>query len=309
LERAIDYQLQDDPGRAVVVAAGNTAGAKTHYEWQFSAGSSTHLDWRVPSGGGKCDHEIEMWFPSRAEITVRIESPSGEISKPIRAFADEPPLEPEGNLVFVASTRFHPLNGDSLIYLWLNRGQNPEVTPGDWKIHLEATTAEPGTLHAWIELVIGPDEAQSSFGGTTSAAFTIGAPATSRYCLAVGNWNSHAQQPAATSSMGPTRDGRRKPEIVAPGTSIVSCHALGGRPGPAGIPWPATAEKSGTSMSAPLVAGLIACLFEENRHLTAPQVSKILAASCSGSEGYQPDVGYGVVNGMEALALVRQYIR
>jgi subtilisin family serine protease len=309
LERAIDYLLQDR-GRAVVVAAGNAGAMRTHQEWQFIGGASVDMQWSVPAQSGGVYHEAELWFPSRAEVTVQLRSPGGEVSNVILASTDNPSFKLQDNEVFITSQRFDPFNGDSRIYIWLSRGDAPDVAAGTWTIHLEAKSAEPGVLHAWIERVVGPDAAQSTFSDSASPAVTLGAPATSRYCLAVGNWNAGDEKSHESSSSGPTRDGRPKPEIVAPGTAIVSCHALAGRDSGNGV-WPNTVEKTGTSMSAPLVAGLVACLFEENRQLTAPQVTKILMASAqsaAGSTGYRPDTGFGVVDGAKALSLVRKYI-
>lgn len=75
----------------------------------------------------------------------------------------------------------------------------------------------------------------------------------------------HAEGMAAFSNRGPTQEGRFKPDIVAPGTSILSTHS---RNAPAAK---ATFGKSsdpdyffdtGTSMAAPLVAGCAAVLRE-----------------------------------------------
>ena len=69
---------------------------------------------------------------------------------------------------------------------------------------------------------------------------------------------------AAFSSRGPTDDGRFKPEVVAPGTDIVSVRSRA--PG-AGTGWGVNANTSytfngGTSMSTPLVAGAAALVRE-----------------------------------------------
>ena len=69
--------------------------------------------------------------------------------------------------------------------------------------------------------------------------------------LTVGNYHTTAGIRFRGSSMGPTFDGRLKPDVVAPGTSIKSTvfnDAYGG--------------KTGTSMASPAVAGTIALMLE-----------------------------------------------
>ncbi|KAM7196740.1 Peptidase S8/S53 domain containing protein [Naviculisporaceae sp. PSN 640] len=76
---------------------------------------------------------------------------------------------------------------------------------------------------------------------------------------------NNAEGMAAFSSRGPTRENRFKPDVVAPGTSILSAHS---RNAPASNNWFGTSPDpdwfydSGTSMSTPLVAGCAAVLRE-----------------------------------------------
>lgn len=76
---------------------------------------------------------------------------------------------------------------------------------------------------------------------------------------------SHPDGMAAFSSRGPTQERRFKPDVVAPGTSILSAHS---RNAPAEGPTFGTSSdadyffNSGTSMAAPLVAGCAAVLRE-----------------------------------------------
>jgi hypothetical protein len=75
----------------------------------------------------------------------------------------------------------------------------------------------------------------------------------------------HAEGMAAFSSRGPTQEGRFKPDVVAPGTSILSTHS-GSAPA-ATSTFGASSDPdyffdSGTSMATPLVAGCAAVLRE-----------------------------------------------
>lgn len=85
----------------------------------------------------------------------------------------------------------------------------------------------------------------------------IGHPSHAKHSLSVGalgNGNSTAA--AGFSSRGPTADGRRKPDIQAPGSSIVSAGGNDNDDNPPANPNQAnTRTLSGTSMSGPTVAG------------------------------------------------------
>lgn len=60
---------------------------------------------------------------------------------------------------------------------------------------------------------------------------------------------------APFSSYGPTMDGRIKPEIIAPGTSLLSARAFPGAASMPDVTSCSTARMSGTSMATPVVAG------------------------------------------------------
>lgn len=83
---------------------------------------------------------------------------------------------------------------------------------------------------------------------------------------------------AGYSGCGPTRECICKPEVVAPGTGVVSCAAF----------WTDGhyyGRKSGTSMSAPAIAGAIALLLEQAPDLTNVEVKMRLRESAA-------DLGY-----------------
>lgn len=73
------------------------------------------------------------------------------------------------------------------------------------------------------------------------------------------------------SSSGQTRDGRRKPELSAPGHDVLAARSRFVR---------ALASRSGTSMAAPAVSGLVALIYAEakraGRSLTIAELRKKL---------------------------------
>lgn len=71
---------------------------------------------------------------------------------------------------------------------------------------------------------------------------------------------------AAFSSRGPTKERRIKPDVVAPGSTILSAHSLRVKAPPSTLfgvyPDPKWFYDAGTSMAAPLVAGCVAVIRE-----------------------------------------------
>lgn len=105
---------------------------------------------------------------------------------------------------------------------------------------------------------------------------SITAPGSSRKVITVGSSNRflfrQANVNADYSGCGPTQECVCKPDLVAPGTDIVSCSTL----------WRQGryyARKSGTSMAAPAVAGSAALLLEQEPQLTNVQVKMRLRES------------------------------
>ncbi len=85
------------------------------------------------------------------------------------------------------------------------------------------------------------------------------------------------------SSRGPTNDGIRKPEIVAPGVGITAPQTGGGY-----------VKRTGTSMSTPFVSGAAALILAREGSLTPDQVKQRMRASADRSHlaGLAPGAGY-----------------
>ena len=110
----------------------------------------------------------------------------------------------------------------------------------------------------------------------------INFPADAKDILTVGSINEHGMN-AAFSAVGPTVDGRIKPDVMAFGSPPCVITGRG-----------SIINDNGTSFSSPLVAGMVACLWQALPGKTAKQIIKLV--KLAGDNQQHPDnvFGYGV---------------
>ncbi|MCK5247271.1 S8 family serine peptidase, partial [Candidatus Bipolaricaulota bacterium] len=175
-----------------------------------------------------------------------------------------------------------------------------------WQVTVTDSGGTGGRYDAWI--ISGSAEIVD---GDSSS--TIDEPGNARDVITVGSFNTKAVWPSMSgeqnflssyplnnlssfSSQGPTRDGRTKPEICAPGAWIsaaLSSDALwqGYLVNPDGV----HTMELGTSMAAPHVSGAVALLLSINPQLTADDVRTLLtdAAIRDAYTGAVPNTRWG----------------
>lgn len=98
---------------------------------------------------------------------------------------------------------------------------------------------------------------------------------------------------ASFSSAGPSADGRIKPDVVARGVRNPIVSTTGN---PTGY-----SENSGTSFSAPLVAGLMACLIEARPDRTPPELIAAVRSTASRASSPDQKMGFGIPDALAAL--------
>lgn len=98
---------------------------------------------------------------------------------------------------------------------------------------------------------------------------------------APGGTGSVTNDLSGFSSLGPTADGRTKPDIVAPGEPIISTKAADYSASSSITVGGSHVKEAGTSMASPHVAGIVALLLERNNTLTVDQVRAALAVGTS----------------------------
>ena len=111
---------------------------------------------------------------------------------------------------------------------------------------------------------------------------------------------------ASFSSRGPTQDGFAKPDVLAPGVSLVSLRAPGSTADvfrPIARVGDAYFKGTGTSQSAAVVSGVVARLLDANPLLTPDAVKGVLMQTAH-PELAGPAGGAGLVNAAAAVAAV-----
>jgi uncharacterized protein (TIGR03437 family) len=193
---------------------------------------------------------------------------------------------------YAAGARIHtnswgaPVNGEYTdnsrhvdAFMWQNRdmlivfsaGNSGTDVDRDGQINLDSIGA-PGTAKNC--LTVGASENQRPSGSSPTPGANVSwaqfSPTRFAQMGAAGHVSDNPEGVACFSSRGPTDDGRIKPEVVAPGTNVLSTRSsrvgadpLWGDVTPSSHPlhdlycW-----SGGTSMSTPLVAGFAACVRE-----------------------------------------------
>ncbi len=114
----------------------------------------------------------------------------------------------------------------------------------------------------------------------------IGVPADADHILTVGAMLADDPHKIAPfSSVGPTQDQRVKPDVVALGAPARLVNGRG-----------VIMDDMGTSFSAPIVCGLMACLWQALPKMTADQMIELIRQTSSNYAHPDNVYGYGVPN-------------
>lgn len=145
---------------------------------------------------------------------------------------------------------------------------------------------------------------------TAGLDLTINDPGNADLAITVGS--THREMPhiygvSYFSSKGPTGDGRLKPDLLAPGEKVISCHSSQSE----GLPHNSKTvgyykEDSGTSMAAPHVSGVIAAFLSVRREFIGqPEaVKEIFLSTATDLKRERYFQGHGLVDLMRAIQSV-----
>ena len=265
VEQGLDAVLRAAPGRAICQSTGNYFDRRIHAAGQLRPAQQRTLVWEVDQAD-TTPNELEVWYSGLDTLEVEIRSPGRSNSKRVGP-GERAVIETDGKEVGrIYHRRFEPNNLSNHIAIYLYKG----APAGVWQITLFGKDVVDGRFHAWVERDAACTECQSQFGIDDAVhSSTTGTICNGFRTIAVGARNMHSREReiAVFSSSGPTRDGRRKPDIVAPGVLILAARSA---PLDPAADAPLLTRMSGTSMASPFVAGTIALMFE-----VAPRLLRI----------------------------------
>lgn len=308
-------------GTPIVVAAGNEAQSGGHVRGQLSQGVT--VTFRIGVRQTTTGLQIDVWYSTRDEFEATLTTPDGDtytIPTPLGGAPSN-----YGNITTLASST----GLGKELYLEVN--STIPLPPEGWSVTLKANRVNSqGFWDAWVDAVT------CSFPGaffvpgkeyTIDPYDTIGIPGTARYVVTAGayvtksswrglNGQTFGSPEAPTgeiapfSSLGPTRDGRIKPDVVAPGILIASARSSA-IPSRGSDPDVFHRILAGTSMAAPHVAGAIALMLQYAPGLEATEFSRIIrqTARLDANTGFltsgSPVWGYGKIDTRSATGLYR----
>ncbi len=294
LELVID-EYAKEPGRAIVTAAGNSGEIPIHSGGTIATNDEANINIYVGETESSNISDIvvwsQLWYESDGDVTATITTPQGE---EISVVSGEEKIVTTADGIIDIETMgdYRNKKGARVFDIVFHTDRETEsFSFGDWELLISSVDANI-TYNMWL---VSSNAPVINIQPNTGRNYTVMTPATAKSAISVGSYtirnswesyigtitsNAELDELSSFSSGGPTRDGRVKPEITAPGEIIISTLSDNAR-----YRFFTRFEhdwydaKEGTSISAAQVTGIIALLMEHNPGLRGIDIRDILMNS------------------------------
>ena len=333
-------QLQG-PGRVLVGSMGNYGNDAVHVSKTFTSAADAPLKamvaYKITPAKDKVGGEIDLWGDSGMEfdlqvVVTRTNDGNEVLSSEVMAVSAGNGATQEftlsgriGGKVLI-TTEVNPINNKPHAFITLG----VESRAMGMTIGVIVTPRTAGTVHAWTDATYTTFETEvpegwtagnkehtlCEIGGTGHKIISVGAYVSSNTYTEMGS-----SQPKLTdeklgalatfSSVGPTIDGRMKPDVIAPGTFIASAvnsydAYRSAYPTASAVAWNNNtyyySYMQGTSMATPFVSGVVATWLQACPALDSEAIRSILQKTAV-NDGFTTSstCGYGKIDAYAGL--------
>ena len=284
--------ISEQPGRGVVMAAGNEGNAAHHFSSRSYEGV-VYQDVELRINDVKDGVFVEFWADAPDLYGIGFVSPTGEVIEklPNRVTLKETiSFVFEETVIFVDYDRVEAATGATFIKI---RMEKP--TSGIWKVRIFQEEVYGGRFDLWLP--ISPFIQGEAVFLKPDPKTTITEPGNSNDVITIGAYDTATGGVFLESSRGFSRNGTVKPDLAAPGVSVL---------GP--IRGGLYTRRSGTSVAAALSAGVALLLMEYDPDYTGLQIKNYLirGAIRDGKDYPNTEFGWGKIDIYETLLDMRE---
>lgn len=337
-------QLQGT-GRVLVGSMGNYGNDRVHVSKTFTNPSSSTeslramVEYKITPSKSNVGGEIDIWgdegmsFDLKVAVVKKDDGSEADAMKTMDVSLAEGATEEHSfssryaSGSVIVTTEVNPINGKPHAFVTLNL---ESLRAMSYAVGIVITPRTAGTVHAWADATFtqfaedvpagwqagDKEHTLCEIGGTGKKIISVGAYVSSNTYT---EWGSSQQKMteetlgalATFSSVGPTIDGRVKPDIVAPGTFIASAvnsfdSYKSAYPTASAVVWNDKTYNysymQGTSMAAPFVTGVIATWLQACPELDSDAIREVLAKTAvNDKHTQQATCGYGKIDAYNGL--------
>lgn len=311
-------------GRVVVVSAGNDGSSLIHTSGTIAPGASVDMTLTVPAytaatGAQNDNFGLDIWLNDQSDVTVTLISPSGiTTSQTIDNYKEVNTAD--GTVELENSVSSQNDNRELFVYVYDADAAKPPAA-GTWTVRLTNNGGASPVFHGWLfDNSIG-SSAVSLTGANSN--YTLGNSSLNEIIIGayVSRWRwldsdgsfryygvpDRSDNIASFSSIGPTRDGRLKPDLAAPGQAIISARSSSVSVSATSlVPGGLYMINQGTSMASPISAGAVALLLQKDNMMNFNDLRSTLTAtsqkdSYTGASLPNNTWGYGKIDVFKAM--------